>query len=457
MSSALLADATVRRAAYCCAALLGCGAIALFSVNLIAAGFVLLGLLAVPWIVYLCLTAPDAVLFIGILTNFSDLPHTFGNPIVYFLLLLALIRRLVLRRPLLQVDAVVLSWTVMALLTALTIPRWTDVSNGIHGLQYAFILPLSLYLLFQDDFISSSGCRRFFTVYVPVAGAWMVAQVMALNLVDVIFSEHHWVTYRYGFDLGWTRSNTLAAIAVLIAAVILPNPLIRQKRPLFRHLDTVVASALVGIAMVIVSRGAILSLVVGAGLFVAFRALLERRINIAKWAVTAAVGIVVLGLSLQKSLFALIERFRDLKVDLSMLSRLYMIRDALLAIRRNPLIGVGPNQYRYNDFFLPQTDPHNLFLRYGVDIGGISIGVLLVLLAIPVMRNMRLMRDNPRQGRTLYALFMLPYLVAMVNSQMEATLPLYHYGLLFWTLYAITMRFARDPAQMGITAPSANS
>ncbi|MCU0605884.1 MAG: O-antigen ligase family protein [Candidatus Edwardsbacteria bacterium] len=457
VTSAGLPVVDVRRALYGGAALLGCGAVVLFAINQFTAGFVLLGLLAAPLIGFLCLAAPDAVLFVGILTNFSDLPHKFGNPIIYFLLLLALLRRFLMRRPLLRIDAVVLSWAAMALVTVLTIPRWNDVGKGIHGMQYAFALPLSLYVLFQDDFVSAAGCRRFFTVYVPFAGAWMIVQVIALNLVNTIVSEHHWVTYRYGFDLGWTRSNTLAAIAVLIAAMILPNPLIKRQRAVVRLLYYTIATMLVGIALVIVSRGAIISLVAGAGMFVAFRALLERRINIAKWATTAAIGVFVLGVVLQKSLLALIERFKDLKFDLSMLSRMYMIRDALLAIRRHPLIGVGPDQYRYNDFFLPQTDPHNLFLRYGVDIGGIAIIILLVLLAIPVVRNARLLRDDPQQGRALYALLMLPYLVALANSQMEATLPLYHYGMLFWTLYAIAIRFARNADQMGIVVSPATS
>lgn len=423
---------------------LGLAAIGFVAYDMSLVGGIILLLALAPFAIYSLVKCPDVLVFIALMVNYTPVPHNYGNLIIIATALALILGRALSGQAWLKLDSVVILWLVMAGLAFLTIPKWHSLSLGVKGLHRAFILPLSIYILFTQRYISDSGIRRFIKIYVPILAAYVLGQVALIFFVSNVNVASHWQAVHAGFDLGWGKSNTIAATLVLFAVLLYSNPLIKVGTFMQRLLlYTIICTSLIFTA-VIVSRGAILSLLVATLIYSSIVVYRSKRISISKL-IGYGTALAVLGLVLlRKPLLDYIDRFSSLKVDVSTFARLYMIRDTLLTIKNNLLIGVGPNQKMYSDFYMYHENPHNVMLQYGTEMGLLAVVIMAVLFVLPYVRGWRRLRAEPAKSQHLLGLFFLPLTVSIINSQGEAAITLYHYGVVFWIYYSIGMRMIHD-------------
>lgn len=432
---------------------LGLAAVGFVACDMILVAGIVLLLTLTPFASYSLIKCPDVLVFIALLLNYTPVPHNYGNLIIIVTTLILILGRVLSGQAGLKLDTVVILWLVMAGLAFLTIPKWNSLSLGIKGLHRAFMLPLSIYILFTQRYISDGGIRRFIRVYIPILVVYVLAQVMLVFFATNVNMTSHWQAVHGGFDLVWGKSNTIAATMVLFVALLYSSP-IREGGAFVQKLliYSLIGSALM-FSAVIVSRGAILSLLAAIALYAAILIYRRKKINLGRILMYGSALSALSLLLLRKPLLNYIERFSNLKVDASTFSRLYMIRDTLLTIKDNLLVGIGPNQRMYSDFYKYHNNPHNAFLQYGAELGILGIIVLAVLFAIPYYRAGKIIKSDPAKASILLGLFFLPLTVAVINSQGEAAITLYNYGIVYWIYYSICMKMISD-IESGRAVPS---
>lgn len=394
---------------------------------------------ALPGLLYLVLVMPDTIILIALLLCFSPLPMKYANTVIIGFGLFAILADRILRGRTIKFDLVLGLWATLGLITMATLPRWSNVLEGLRGIQNLLLVPVIVYALIANRIIDERGRARIIESYIPIVISYAILQTLFQFLITALVSQGNWVSSHFLVDLYWGRSNTLAAIMALFAAYIFGLLQSRSPGPLVRLWYLAILAIAIAVIVAIISRGAILALFAGAVVYILLRSVTEKKALVFKWIIYMGTFILLLSVMMHNYYFTLYRRFINMKFDMSFFARLYMINDCLVQIRKNLLIGVGPNQYTYRDFFLKLQDPHNIFLRYGVDFGGISILFILVILTVPFAMMYRITRKGIPETRKITATLSLALLVAVINSQWEAAITKYNYGLLFWTVYAIVV------------------
>lgn len=400
----------------------------------------LLGLTIAPLVYLVCVRGAAFLLFIGMMVGFTPFISHFGIVITVFAATVRLFHLIVIERRTIKIDRVIVLWSVVGLLVAVTVPRWHLMSLGVWATLHMFLAPLAVYLLFAGGGIDRLGIRRMIRVYLPLLAAYLILQMAGSIVLQNISLSADWRILHRSFDLDWGRHNTIAAVAVLFAAICASSPAMRQHGTPGKRATTTLVLLLAAIPLVIVSRGAIVSLVGGIVVYGALVMLISRKINLSK--IVAIGGVAATGMIavFYQSLQSIIERFTNMSIDLATLARLQMIQNSLLMIKRSPFIGTGPEQASFSDTIAGiHNNPHNLFLQYGAELGIVSVAVIVVLLLIPFVRIISLHRSSPAKGSFALSLFALPMLVAIINSQFELSIASRSYGLVFWTVYAISL------------------
>jgi O-antigen ligase len=394
---------------------------------------------ALPGLLYLVREMPDTIILVALLLCFSPIPMKYANTVIIGFGLFAILADRILRRRTIKFDLVLGLWATLGLITLATLPRWTNVLEGLRGIQNLLLIPVIVYVLIASRIIDERGRTRIIEYYIPIVISYAILQALFQFLITALVSQGNWVSSHFLVDLYWGRSNTLAAIMALFAAYIFGLLQRPSLGALVRLWYITLLAIAIAVIVAIISRGAILALVAGVVFYALLRVVTEKEVSVFKWIIYIGTFTLLLSVTMQSYFFALYQRFFNMKFDMSFFARLYMINDCLVQIRKNLLLGVGPNQYTYKDFFLKLQDPHNIFLRYGVDFGGISILLVLAILIIPFVMIYRIARKGVPEARKIATTLSLVLLVAVINSQWEAAITKYNYGLLFWTIYAIAV------------------
>ena len=129
-------------------------------------------------------------------------------------------------------------------------------------------------------------------------------------------------------------------------------------------------------------------------------------------------------------------------------TRSQLWRAGLLAWKANPILGVGPDQYRvrYNEY-MPELQPddkvrtHNILLEAGANTGVVGLGVMVYLLVMMVVVQFRLVRK--RDAGPAFRLVSLALLIASIAY-------LFH-GILDYFLWQTGITFVFF-AYLGMTA-----
>jgi O-antigen ligase len=124
----------------------------------------------------------------------------------------------------------------------------------------------------------------------------------------------------------------------------------------------------------------------------------------------------------------------------STLSRLVLWRDCLTQIRKGLLVGAGPGQYPFKVFNEVLVDPHNMFLRYGVEFGGFSMILIFIILIYPFLVFIK--KINLCKDRTLkqVIIFAPPLIGTLIHSQIDSTITSRTSGPIIWLIWAIFVK-----------------
>jgi O-antigen ligase len=401
---------------------------------------VLVAIVSFPLLLLVTWKWPVVILFVALAANFSNFPVVF-LPVGYWLFYLVAIVHIVKRFHVLKnwrsliADPLVVIFCVLVLLGMATVPRWTNIGEGIKGFLQLAVTPLIAYIIFRWDVLQRDVREGVVFTIVPLLLFFIVAQSFAALLWGGAIARGVSLSRNllgfHSFDIGWARSNYLAGILVfLVALTLAPRGSIHQRgyKTVIRWVTIVIACVLIVITL---SRGAMVALAVVGCAFLLLSGKKQQMIVMS----LVGGGALLLLLAGSGIIDKLVFRLQHIRTDYSTLSRIGMILDSIRIIKNNPVIGRGPLQIVYKGFYEGLTDPHNVFLRYGAEFGGISILFIVFLLSYPLVRLYRSMKDGPRE-RAMALLFIPCLIGAIVHAQMEVTITALRYGLLFWIIYS---------------------
>jgi hypothetical protein len=326
------------------------------------------------------------------------------------------------------------------LLAMLTIGKWSQLKLGLVGTIQLVIVPFLLYLLVN--------CKGFKidTNIVLNKGFPLLAAVLSLSTFAVMAIKTQ-ENISLGFDImGFhnievlnTPSNRLAGLLVFLSLVIYTTKSLWAKNWVIEKAKYFLIFSSLGLSFVIISRGAIVSLLLAIILMTFGQIFYDNRSKIWK-----TLFMVALILPIVKPFWDMFYfRMTNVKLDFSNLFRLSMWWDALMKIKAGPFIGTGPGQYLFNNFTNRTNDPHNMFLRYGVEFGGVSIIVLLILIFMPLFYLYRLKNNDGQKFKELFFIFIPPLAAALLHSQIDIIITSPSYGFAFWLFWAIFVQKVR--------------
>lgn len=379
---------------------------------------------------------PDVVIFFVLLFEFSPLPIHSGHYLLIFMSLILFTKRMVYFKNIFKYDFIVLLWLLILLLFCTTIPKWNNIYYGLRGIQYLFILPFSIHVLFNYDYLSTNSRMRFLKYYFPILLFYITLQMLVAYILGVAVTDKSWNAFHSGFDLVWGHSVFVSAVLVLLASIVFQSRKYWEQHYIIRVLGyTSLVASLIGIVL-IVSRASALSIIAA---ILAYFIIDHKKIN--KYTIIKiiiSVGIVLLPFIyyLYRFVYQLVERFIHMRFDMSFLVRLHMYKNAIEVFKKNIFIGVGPEQYGFNDFYLIKYDPHNVLLSYGVSFGILGFLVIMSIFIYPLYVSYR----KRNKINAVSCLYVPTIIAAVINAQVEPTIPTYAYGTLFWVIYAMFVK-----------------
>lgn len=132
------------------------------------------------------------------------------------------------------------------------------------------------------------------------------------------------------------------------------------------------------------------------------------------------------------------------KFDYSSIYRLILWYNSIESIINNPIIGTGPGQHRFEIITDSHEDPHNFILRYGVDFGGLSLLIVLIILAYPFILLYKTYKKDKNLGLFLISIFIPPSVYIIFHSLMEYLISSRGFSPLFWFYWAIFTVIMKD-------------
>ncbi len=395
----------------------------------------LAGIISIPLILCL-LKRPAIAITICAIINYIPFMQVFppGYFLISFFVFCWIVYGIIKRYRLIYVDIVTLLWIGMLVLVILTSLKWNNIEAGIKGILEIVLVPFVLYQVvkhikdFRDIAILLDG---FILVFYLILLEITVGYFLGLGFGTEASAKN--IAGFHSFNIGWGRSNYLSAFIVFLMFYAFGQLSCRNLSYWTKISLYIAISISLAFQFLIISRGGILTL--GAGLVVLFgvRIISGYRISLLQWMLVAT----VLSIAMWKFIEKLFFRFTIAKIDSSVLGRLYLWKDSFMQIKSSPLIGSGPKQYNYTDFYTIHFDPHNIFLRYGVDLGVFAIILIAIILVIPIYKNINAVWRRIPGAKILLVSFLPCYLVAIINSQYEIVITSYWYGMQFWLFYAI--------------------
>lgn len=413
-------------------------AICLLSFQQWIALIVLLSLVVLILSIYLSLDHPDVLLFIVLLLNITYFPYKSATFFIIIFLCLVIYLKHKQDHAKYRLDPIVVLWLLLAVLAVITIPKWKNILHGLQGSINLIVMPLLLYLAIKEGWLPQLSAKKMFTIFTPVLIIYLVAQVIVVVIfskeLPSLGSEINIMAY-HSLDLGWGKSNYIAAILVyLVLAVISAKNLFGKSVLNKIYVNTLIIAGIFPVVLIL-SRGAVLSFVCGLLVYWYFyNSFYEKKIKIWNWVIIGFVSSIVLF----DYMYKLWQRFSQSKVDPSIMIRFYIWKESVSKIKKNILIGAGPGQNMFTDFnYISVNDPHNIFLRYGIDLGVLAIIIIIIILLLPLIQMYSLYKRKANNINNIVILFVPSYLSAIINSQIEVVISSYLLGMLFWLFYAL--------------------
>lgn len=394
---------------------------------------------------YICINKPEAFLIVSLFC--SIIPFRLGLSLSHWIILSAypifVIYHIAKRSFAFRFDITSIAWIILILLGLVTIGKWHDYKMGVKCLIHLAIVPFIVYSYVNHSVLSVTTIRKVILSGVTSLSVFLVIASMIAIVMEItsgvsvntnnIMSLHSLMVLN-------TPSNRLAGLlvflSVFIFTAILPLTMNHAKR-VFYYLLVIFALL---ISMLIVSRGAFVALAAAVGVYIGGQFIFNKKLRL----LPILISVPLVLLMIKPFIDMVVFRMSIMQVDQASIVRQIVWWDASQQILRNILVGSGPGQYQYNVFYLKTYDPHNIFLRYGVEFGASGAFILFFILFYQIKRLFALMKYNPGDFGIIFMMFMPAIAAAFIHSQIDIIITSEGYGLIFWIVWALMVRMISD-------------
>ena len=147
--------------------------------------------------------------------------------------------------------------------------------------------------------------------------------------------------------------------------------------------------------------------------------------------------------------FSKFENIKNLSERSSLASRVMIWKSAVLMIKSNPLLGIGPGNFQskyleYQKYFPPYLEwavpqPHNLFFAFWLEAGIFGLTGFLWLMILFFRDNKRAIKNNRSYGTLCLAII----LYFLVHGLIDTTYWRNDISVIFWIIISINFYLAR--------------
>ncbi|MBU2593895.1 MAG: O-antigen ligase family protein [Candidatus Edwardsbacteria bacterium] len=380
---------------------------------------------------------PEFLIIISIILNYIPKGTRIGYSLMLLTFIYLLINRIINKQIIFKPDLTNVSWLFIIVLGVITFPKWQYLIVGLQWFAALSLVPLLLYIMIVNEYITPEAIHWLGRTGIPIIFSFIVAEtVLAVFLLlskqDSFFSIFNIMTF-HGLEITGNGSNRLAGILVFIAVFGMLSKRYWSGgflRNLWMHVITFTALI---ISLLIMSRGAFVSLIVAMLVYGICKFTYERKINVLSIIIFSVSVFVIAKPFIEHLLF----RMQNVKIDASTLSRLIMWKNCVTQIKNEFIVGAGPGQYLFRDFTRYLDDPHNMFLRYGVDFGGVSILFLIIILIYPAMLVIKYRNLSRQKILPIVLIYAPPLIGALVHNQIDSTFTSRSSSPLLWLIWAL--------------------
>jgi O-antigen ligase len=402
----------------------------------------LFGIAILVLILLLFRNRPEIIVFISIILNFAPAPLmiTASYVLMFMVSFYLFLIRIIRNQKVISFDIVNVSWLAIMLLGLFTVTKWNYKYLGLQWYTTLAIIPFILYVLIQDDYISKDGIKWILVKGIPFLFGFIVIEAIFAFMSVLLQNDLNVSAFTFSLfrklSIPGNGSNRLADILIFIAVFGYTSMELWKGRWLKNIVMQFIIISAFFIALTMMSRGSLVGLFMAVITFIFGKMLTDRKIKILPIIVSLLTVLFVLRPFINQIIF----RVQNIKVDFSTLYRLSMWWDCLVQIKDGIFVGTGPGQFPYRIFNEIHDDPHNMLLRYGVEFGGISIILLMAILAYPFYLFLKKYRSDPKTTMAIFLLFAPALLGTLMHSQIDYIINSKSYGPFYWLMWAICIK-----------------
>jgi len=380
---------------------------------------------------------PLLILWISMFSNLTSI--TIGNVALYVAFFAFLIPSFLLVKCLskdegLYFDSFDLLFVPLGLLLLISFPQWNSMSKGFLGFFFLFLVPYFEVLILRSYF-DEKNFNYSLLVFIAMS---LVFNLEVLAAVLKVFSQGGYsVVALHSIGIGWAYSNYIAALANLFIPLNLAVFLTTRSKVRYIVLFNLIA--LFFSMLITISRGGFLTFLLSIITFGVSLAIAEGKLKYVAGIFFVIGGILLI---IFKTIFGQLLLFRfafTVVSNASIQNRFRMWAQAVEIIKKNPLIGSGPYQKQVFSGVLLTENPHNYYLKIGMDAGVIGIILFVAILILLLRRSIRLLHAGERRMRILGVAFLTTIVVASFNAGIEPTLSGFHYNPIFWFIAGLLL------------------
>ena len=423
---------------------------ALFSQLLLAAGLALRepALIAVPFLPFIAyslfylLVNPLFLLWISQLSNMTNIPIAGLSLNTFFFLALGIsfiLSKTLQKSDEFYVDLFDLLFVLLGFLLLITLPRWNSIGFGFLGLAYMFLIPYTEVLILRE-YVNEKTLDlslNFFTFMSLLFNAEVAVAILKTLMIGGFNLRN-----LHSLGIGWAYSNYIAALANLLIPLNLGIFIVSRKKSIKRISLLNIVMLLISVVFTI-SRGGFITFLLGFLTFGSALAISEGKIRYITGVFIAIAGLFALIFKTLVGKLLLLRFALMAAMDASISNRYRMWAQAIDYIKRNPLIGRGPYQTKVFSGIDYTENPHNYYLKLGMDAGIIGIIIFLFILAFLLHRSISLIKSPDRKLKILGISFLTTLVIASFNATIEPTLSGFHYNPIFWFIMGLMLALTK--------------
>ncbi len=329
---------------------------------------------------------------------------------------------------------------LICILGIATINRWSSIFSGIQWIHALAVFPLLFYIAIHNNYINKNDINVLLNSGLPLILAFIVIEtyvdfISRLMQQDSFFSISNLYAFR-GLSIPGNGSNRLAGMLAFFSTILILNNEKWKGRQIKNCFIWFTIYLALFIPFIMISRGALIFFITASIIYFSVKFLSDRKVKLFH----ILSFILIMLLASKPFIDQLIFRLKNVKYDISTLSRLILWNNSLEQIKNNIIIGKGPGQVVYRALSDRLEDPHNMFLRYGVEFGGISILLILIILVYPFIVFVKNRTHNNIEAMKSFLILAPALLGTLVHSQIDSTFTSRNSGIVIWILWAIMVR-----------------